>query len=145
LTMSATLHLPIAAPYEVTAEDEQRLKRELRDVRFNADRHDLGPAAEPLIAEKRSLIAAQLAARTNGLTRRQRRLRSRENQQRYRRLQEVNEQLSSLASGQREDLLEQLREVQRQLAVNRVLLDREFPYCLYPPQMLREFFASSLQ
>src|SRR5690606_18948393 len=120
LTMSATLHLPIAKSFGVTDEDERRLRQQLRDITFNADRHDLGPTAEPLIAEKQALIAEQKAVQTDGLSRRQRRQRTPANQDRYKRIRAVNEQLASLASAQRAALTEALQEVRRQLAVNRI-------------------------
>ena len=145
LTMSATLHLPIAEPYDVSAKDEQHLRRQLRDIEFNADRHDLGPEADALIAQKQTLIAEQQAAQTTGVSRRERRLRSPRNRRRYEQFQDINTQLASLASDQRTSQQTSLDEVQRQLDVNRVLQDREFSYCLYPPQMLREFFASNLR
>jgi hypothetical protein len=145
LTMSATLHLPIAEPYDVTEGDERRLQQQLRDVTFNADRHDLGSAAEPLITEKQALIAEQKAAQTEGLSRRQRRQRTPANQDRYNRIKAVNGQLASLATAQRAALTDALQEVRRQLAVNRILQDREFAYCLSPPDRLREFFETALR
>ncbi len=145
LTMSATLHLPVAEPYDVTPEDERRLQRDLRDIEFNADRHGLGPEADALIAEKQALVIEQQASRTTGLSRRERRLRAPENHQRYERLQAINKQLASLASDRRDSLRQSLDEVHRQRDVNRILQDREFSYCLYPPQMLREFYESKLR
>ncbi len=144
VTMSATLHLPLSQPYEVTAEDERRLRHQLRDLQFNADRHGLGPEADSLIAQKHELIAEQKAARTEGLSRRERRRRSPANRARQQRLTEVNERLAALADDQREVIRRQLDDVERQLAVNEILSDREFSFALYPPDTIREYFESEL-
>ncbi|MGD9853543.1 MAG: hypothetical protein AB7U20_01200 [Planctomycetaceae bacterium] len=145
LTMSATLHLPIAEPYHVSSEDEQRLLRQLRDTTFNADRDELGPAAGPLIAEKQDLITEQHHARTEGLTRRERRLRAPTNRRRYVRLRDINARLAHLAVRRQASLSSALEAVRRQREVNRLLQGREFAYCLYPPALLRDFFTSALR
>ena len=62
LTLSATLHLPLAAPFAVTADDELSQQRLLRELQYNSDRHlslGMNATADALIAEKRQLIAEQ--------------------------------------------------------------------------------------
>lgn len=142
LTMSATLHLPFARPFDVQAQDRLRLEHELRDIEFNADRHDLSPEADALIDRKQQLIADHEAAQTKGLSRRERRARTPANLERHRELKNVNQQLADLATVQRQTLRRQLEEVDRQLVANRILTDREFSFALYPPTLIEQFFAS---
>jgi hypothetical protein len=139
LTMSATLHLPIAEPFDVTEDDALRLRRLLRDLEFNADRHGLDPGAGDLIAEKQSLIADHAAAQTQGLTRRERIARRPANRARHDRLKEINRRLAELAASQHQAATDELVRVQRQLAANTVLQNREYSFALYPEEMLRDF------
>ncbi|MEZ6147957.1 MAG: hypothetical protein R3B91_21510 [Planctomycetaceae bacterium] len=144
VTMSATLYLPLAKPYDVDVEDRRRLEHELRDIDFNADRHGLGPKADSLIAEKRKLIAAQMGAQTTGLTRRERRLRTPANRERFQQLTALSEKLAALAGEQRARLQQQLADVDQKLAVNQILTDREFSLALYPPEVIRGFYESAM-
>ena len=141
LTMSATLHLPIAEPFDATKDDALRLRHLLRDLKFNADRHGLDAGAEALIAEKHSLIAEQQAARTVGLSRRQRDARRPANRARHDRLQKISGRLAELAAAQSQAATEELASVQRQLKANAVLLDREYSFALYPEADLRDFLV----
>jgi|GEM_PF-150452 len=64
LTMSATLLLPVSS-VDVHPVDECRLRRHLRDLDYNSDRHlpsQLSAAQAELVAEKRRLVAEQQAA-----------------------------------------------------------------------------------
>lgn len=147
LTLTATLHLPIAEPFPVTAADERRLRWLSRDLLHNADRHltaGIEPAADALVAEKRELIARQQAARADGMSRSQRRRRSPENHARFQRLQEVNRRLAALAVDQSNRAKEDLRSVQQQLEANTVLANREFSFCLFPPEKIRSFMTNVL-
>ena len=139
LTASATLHLPLAEPFDVTEDDAQRLRRLLRDLEFNADRHGLNSAADVLVAEKQELIADREAARTVGLSRRERIARRPANRARHDRLTELNGRLAELAVDQRRAAGEELARVQQRLAANAVLQDREYSFALYPEVMLRDF------
>lgn len=141
LTMSATLHLPLAEPFPTTIVDRRRVERLLRDLRFNADRHGLGPEADALRARKQQLIAEQEAARPSGLSRRERAAQRPANRRRYRELKDLTAALAALADGQRNSLQQDLEQIDRELAANAVLQNREFSFALYPAQTLRTFLT----
>lgn len=145
LTMSATMHLPLAEAYDVRPADETRLQGLLRDLHYNADRH-LAPGrsaqADALIAQKRQLVAEQHAAADGDLSRRERRQRTRENFDRYRQLQEVNTRLSDLAGSERRLLQDELATLRQQLQANAVLQNREFSFSLFPAEKLRPFMTN---
>ena len=144
ISLAGAAFLPLAKPYDVDVEDRRRLEHELRDIDFNADRHGLGPKADSLIAEKRELIAAQMGAQTTGLTRRERRLRTPANRERFQQLTALSKKLAALAGEQRARLQQQLADVDQKLAVNQILTDREFSLALYPPEVIRRFYESAL-
>lgn len=141
LTMSATLHVPLAEPYATTIADRRRIEHLLRDLQFNADRHGLGPQAGELIDRKQQLITEQQAARTTGLSRQERAARRPANRRRYRELEDVNSRLSKLAAQQRVAAEQELGQIERELAANEVLQSREFSFALYPAETLREFLT----
>ncbi len=137
LTLSATLHLPLAAPFAVTPDDALSKQRLLRDLQFNSDRHlslGMNATADALIAEKRQLIAEQHRAAAERP--------SHENHQRYRKFQEIAQRLTVFTTDQRSQAEDNLQEIHRQLAANTVLNNREFAFCLYPVGKLREFMTS---
>ncbi len=133
---TATLQLPIQGIPSVTQDDVRSLRRRLRDLQFNAERH--GAADESLIARKQELVALQQAAPKSGLTKRQRQARRAENRLRYRRLREVEQALAAESAGERERLSLELAKTEQQLAAQSLLQSREYAYCLYPAETLRE-------
>lgn len=141
LTMSATVHLPLGEPFPTTQDDRRRIERLLRDLSFNAERHGLGPEADELIAEKEQLIAEQKSAKTEGLTRSQRRRRTPANLERHRRLKQVSARLGELAGDQQAAAERELSQIRRELDANSVLQRRDFSFALYPSEMLREFLT----
>lgn len=148
LTLTATLNLPLAKPHNVEPGDVSRLRQQLRDLDWNADRYlALGQdsAADLLIAEKRALVSAEHADGAMGGSRRERRERSRPNLQRYRRLREINGQLSVLAADHRARLEGELATIETELAANAVLKDREYSFCLYPQEKIRPFMTGLWQ
>jgi hypothetical protein len=141
LTMTATLHLPLAQPYPTTIADRRRIEWLIRDLEFNADRHGMGHTANGLVARKRELIAEQQAAPTTGLSRRQRVARRPDNRRRYRELEEVNARLAELAWPQRIAAENELKQIDQELQANEVLQSREFSFALYPAETLRAFLT----
>ena len=158
MTLSATLHLPLAEPFNVHQSDQTRLTTLLRDFTHNSDRHlphdsrfqipgilkspgISSPRIESLVAEKRQLIAEQHAAACTGLTRRERRARQRTNHGRFRRFQQINGRLAEFNTDQRRHVEDELADVRRQLAANAVLQDREFSFCLHPADKLQPFMT----
>jgi hypothetical protein len=144
LTMTATLHASLAQPFPVAPEDETRIQRLLRDLRWNPDRHvpPDHPEAARLIAEKKTLVDELQSTDEPCCTRRARHARSLDNFKRFKRIHEINRQLAAFAADQERRASEELLEIRRQLAANAVLQDREYSFCLYPPGKLRRLMAS---
>jgi hypothetical protein len=145
-TVSASIYLPFAAPFDATAEDERRLLTLLRDLDQNPQRHltrGVDPQIDRLLDEKSALIAEQDAAWSRrGLTKRQRHALSPQNATRFRRLHEVTSHLAAFAEVQRERVRQELETVRRSRRANRVLTSREFSFALYPESKLRPFLTA---
>ena len=97
--------------------------------------------ADALIARKEQLVSEQQAARTSGLSRRQRAARRPANRRRYRELNDVTTRLAALADRQRAAARQDLEQIDRELAANAVLQSREFSFALYPAETLRTFLT----
>jgi hypothetical protein len=144
LTLSATLHLPLAEPFATTVDDVTHLRRLQRDLQYNSDRHlaDGDNAdVDSLFAKKQRLIAEQKNAKVGNLSRRQRHLRSRSNHDRFRRLREIGASLSELTVEKQQRIDSQFSDVAQQLAANAILTNRELPFCLYPEEKLHSFMT----
>jgi hypothetical protein len=150
LTLTASLYLPLAESGSVTAEDESRHVRLLRELRWNADRHldaTSDPETRELIARKAALVAALRSApvpaesdATNSSTRSSHH--SNENFERFRQMQEVNRRLAEKAEPQSQRTSDELTVIRRRLATHSLLHDREFAFCLYPEDKLRRLMGS---
>lgn len=145
-TVSASLYLPFAAPFDVAAEDERRLVALLRDLDRNPQRHLSGAAESDvarLIEERAALVTEQDSAEASrGLTRKQRRDRAPANARRFGRLREITTLLSGAVQGQRERVEADLAVVRKELRANRTLASREFSFVLYPEDKLRPFLTA---
>jgi hypothetical protein len=157
LTMSATLLLPIAK-FPAHPSDENRLLQQLRELKYNSDRHlsleTLRQNGE-LVVEKRKLVDEQnhvhgrrSGAGNSALARDENFAQENNNSAndakgsgyaRFRRLQEINRQLSQLTNGARHHIEEELQATRKQLAANAVWNDREFSFCLFPADQLHRF------
>jgi hypothetical protein len=150
LTLTASLYLPLAENGAVTSEDEARRVRLLRELRWNADRHlgaDGDAQTRELIAQKAALVEAlrsapQQAARDASTNPTRSRLRSNENFERFRRMQEINRRLAEKAAPLSERTSGELTSIRRGLATHSLLHDREFAFCLYPEDKLRRLMGS---
>jgi hypothetical protein len=144
LTLSATVQLPAAAlPADV--QDQRRLKRQLRDLQYNSDRH-LPPVLtadqERLVHEKQRLVAEQNAVRrprcqsdsASGPCRG-----TGQGYERFRGLQEINRRLAQSTEAERLRIEDELTRTEQQLAANSILRDREYAFCLYPADKLKRF------
>lgn len=147
MALSATVHLPLGGAHPVTEVDAVRLRTLLRDLEFNPDRHLAGAADEALVSEKRQLVGEQhrAARERTGMTRSERRARHRMNHARHVRLGEINSQLAKLAAVQRRRIETELEQVERELAANCLLQDREYQFALYPESRLRPFMTGVLE
>ena len=132
LTLSATVHLPVE-PFPVRAEDLRQFDRLERDLVYNPDRHLSDEAAgrdevRAIVHQKREAIAGQPVT-------------SLERGRRFRHIRAINASLEPWVAPEREVLSEKRGLVQEQWQANRILTNREFAFCLYPEELLREFYA----
>jgi hypothetical protein len=135
LVLSATLWLPLPRA-AVSADDCRRLLHELRDVRYNPQRHppdprDADPAWDELAARKREWIARQPATRA-------------ERRQRFHVLRTLTEELRHPLRSREEQLRRQWLRCQHQVRDNAVLQRRDYSFCLYPESELRPFCTQFL-
>ena len=133
---TATLRLPIAGVPAVTGESVRIVRQQLRDLQFNAERH---VAANPsLVEQKRKLVELQQARPSAGLTKRERHARRAGNRDRYRQLRDVERALAADAASERQRITVELAHLEQQRAARSLLESREFAYCLFPADTLRE-------
>jgi hypothetical protein len=136
LVLSATLLLPLPH-YPATAAECRALARQVRDVRWNPQRH-LDAAAAPdgraqhLAQEKGAWVERPAAGR-------------RERRERFRTLRRLTADLAAYLTGRARDLEQERRRCGLELEANRVLARRDYAFCLYPEAQLRPFCVQFLQ
>jgi hypothetical protein len=131
MVLSATRWLPLPAA-SVTADDQHRLARQLRDVYWNPQRHLVpGAGLDEVVRAKEAWFKPEPS---DGAGRRQR----------FRAVRALNEQLRSAVAPLEERLRKELQEIERQLAGNAVLQRRDYAFCIYPEDTLRPFCARFL-
>jgi hypothetical protein len=144
-TVSASLYLPFAEPFDATADDERRLLTLLRDLEQNPQRHltrGTDARLDRLLDEKASLIAEQDAVwKDRGRSRNERRQHVPENLERFRRLQQITQELAAFAAEQQANARAELDTLRSERKANRVLTSREFSFVLYPESKLRPFMT----
>lgn len=140
LTLSATVWLPIGKPQSATPSDASRLRQMLRELEQNPQRYlgsNISADVQSLVAEKESLIKQQQAFRRGEATAEI----ISSSHERYRRFPELNRELAKRAAPQRRPIQEELAQIEQQLMANQVLTSREFSFCLYPMELLREMIG----
>jgi hypothetical protein len=132
LVLSATLWLPLPRA-EVTVEDRRRLIRELRDVRYNPQRHlDLtGDNLASLAGRKEEWIERRPATHAG-------------RRERFRALKALTEELRRPLHPREEQLRREVARCERQLRANAVLERRDYSFCLFPADRLRPFCTQFL-
>ncbi len=142
LTLSATKFLPFSQPYDVQHCDETCLRRVLRDLDFNSDRHlsdEQLTEAAPLLQRKQTLIREQqnvVELKTPVDQAERRRI----NRQRFRELRQIDAELALLTSELREKVNDDLTTIRQQMKANTVIQSREISFTLYPETVLRKLF-----
>ncbi|MCS6852392.1 MAG: hypothetical protein NZ700_14605 [Gemmataceae bacterium] len=130
LVVSATLHLPLP-PWPATAAESRRLAALVRDLYYNPQRHldrtNLPPDVARLVAEKNAWIAQ---APTEAAARRQR----------FHALRAITEALRPAVAERIREARRRLRQCEEELRANAILWRRDFAFCLYPEDTLREFY-----
>jgi hypothetical protein len=127
LTLSMTLWLGL--PTETASPgDVARIERDLRDLRFNPDRH----LSEPANPDVRILVRAKQEAVGASVTTR------RERKARRLAIRRYNEALQASVSDSRSGLLALREETCRRLRWNRAARNREFSFVLHGSERLRQ-------
>jgi hypothetical protein len=131
LVLSATMLLPLDRHPDADAE-RRRLKQLQRDLVWNPQRHLQRDAAlVTWAAEKKVWIGAATATRA-------------QRQERYRRLRDINERLQPLVASQQADVHRRLAEAERLARSHDVNSSREYAFCLFPENTLRQFFQDAI-
>ncbi len=135
LVLSATLLLPLPT-FPTSPHDRQRLARQLRDLRYNPQRHlEAGVGSKPevaaIVARKQAWVARQP---TDAAERRQR----------FRILRELTEQLRPYVADRERTVAAALAQAEQQLQRNAVVQRRDYAFCLYPEAILRPFCSQFL-
>ncbi len=145
MTLSCTLHLPLAKPFDVTQPELTRLREQQRDLKWNPERWLDGsenPEVARLIDRKQQLIREH-NERPPTIGPDRQRIR-RENRQRHQELRSISDELSRWTRTQEVQLASEVERTKAELAANQVLRSREFPFILYPNETLRDFLTKSV-
>lgn len=137
LTISATLFLPLGGAFPTTEADAHHARQRLRDLKYNPDRHLIGdvPQAANWIREKNQILQTAKSMRESG------ELRGRLTSDQHRRLEQLRGELRAHAEGVRMEYAAEESAITAQLSANKLLVDREFSFVLYPEEQLREFLT----
>jgi hypothetical protein len=141
LVLTGTLRLPIQDAPTISADDIRQQQRLLRELEHQPERH-LPDASPRLLAEKASLVEEEQARASMVLTRDERQALRTQNHARWRRIREINRQLSNRLEERLHTERDRLREYRELLQTRQVLESREFSAWLYPTELLEEFFGS---
>jgi hypothetical protein len=128
LVLSATLLLPLP---RYPAGDCLRLHHQSRDLYYNPQRHldaesRSRPGVAALVARKEALVREEPADR-------------RGRRERFRQIREVSERLRSVVDGKLAAARRATDECEAAARANAVLTRRDYPFVLYPEQVLRPF------
>jgi hypothetical protein len=143
LVLSGTLQLPLPS-FPSQTKDCQGLARELRDLRWNPQRHLKNGAAlsEPSgstdLAKLEQLVAHRAAwmARCPDS--------SADRRERYHKLRELTGLLQPWMSRKEKQLQAQLEACKKEVEANKILQSREYAFCLYPEETLKPFLTQFL-
>jgi hypothetical protein len=136
VALSGTLRLPLPA-YPVSSADRARLGREMRDLRFNPQRHleefaSVSSSLGELAERKRRWIADRPDDSV--------RLR-----ERHWELKELNRQMAPYFDEAHSRLGDESALVNVKLHANAVLQRRDYAFCLYPESLIRPFCTQMLK
>ena len=141
LVLTGTLRLPIRDVPDVSTDDIGRQQRLLRELEHQPERH-LMDASVDLISEKTRLVDEEHRRRSLTLTRGDRSALRSENHQRWVRLCEINQDLSSRLADRIDDEKRRLNTLRESFQTKQLLQSREFSAWAFPESLLREFFGT---
>jgi len=134
VTISATLFLPLVS-YEVDVKVLLELQRAVSDMRYNPEKYaskDVRNEPEFVnrVQEKQRLI--QTMAVSN----------SEEKRRHFGRIKELNRLMLSQIDPEIQKKQDEMQSIHNRLAYNEVVRFREYPVCLYPTKVLREYMQN---
>jgi len=134
-TISATLHLPYK-PFDTSKEDVMELKHVIKDMSYNPDRYASDEIMEDIemrstVNEKRALIARESHD-------------SKEKHLIFNRLKKLNAMMKQKIIPLIKEKEKELTDLEKRLQYNSIVTNREYPFCIYPEEMLKELFGSEI-
>jgi len=138
MVLSATLHLPVAHAHATPA-DARAIRQRLRDLTYHPERYYDGSGSGPAGApdDPAELIAAK--AQWIGTPQTPQNARTRCGA-----IREINQRLQPFLARERSKLIERQAQTAGALQAETILAWREYGFCLYPEEALRNFFDSLL-
>jgi hypothetical protein len=143
LVLSGTLHLPLPT-FPNKRPDCRQLAHELRDLRWNPQRHveakagladQFNPSALPewrdLAAQKEAWIARQPGTAV-------------ERRRRFQEIRDLTDKIRPLVVGREHEVQEILGKCDQEIRANMILQNREYAFCLHPEETLRPFLTQFL-
>jgi len=133
-TISATLHLPYK-PFDVSGEDITKLKHVIKDMGYNSERYASGEIMEDdgmrsLVNEKNDLIAKASHD-------------TKERRLAFSRIKQLNDLMKEKISPLIKEKEKEMDDLEKKIKYNSIVMNRDYPFCLYPEAMLRELFKLS--
>jgi len=132
ITISATLFLPFET-YEVDAQTVQECHRVVNDMRYNPERYAAqeikkNAAFISVTREKQRLLREIATGSTE------------EKGRCFLQIKELNTKLLNLISAELQKKQRGIKSMNEHLVYNKVARFREYPICIYPRQVLEEYF-----
>lgn len=130
--ITATLY-PAYKPYEVSSKDARRLRHIIQDMNHNPERYASGKIMEDvemksLIKEKNMLINKEMHN-------------SEEKRRTFNRLKQINSLMKEKIKPLVKVKEKEAEDIENKLRYNSIVMNREYPFCIYPESMLRELFS----
>ena len=131
MVLSATLHLPIQGSHETT-QPLGEIRQQLRELEFHPERflRETSPEAIALVVAKQQWIQTPQTPENA--------------RARWQSLRDLNAALQPSIAEARQRLLELQAQTVRELQAKKVVLWREYGFCLHPEKILREFLCKLL-
>ncbi len=128
LVVTGTLRLPLPV-YPATTATVRALRRLRRDLEFNPQRYlPEDPETRPFLKERKEWVERQPPTRTG-------------RRERFRTLRRLTGTLASSLSAHRQEVEGKLQHAEAEVEANALLRRRDWAFCLYPEDVLRDFLC----
>jgi hypothetical protein len=129
--ITATLYPPYK-PHDISHEDVKKLNHIIKDMNHNPERYASGKIMEDaemksLVSEKKMLINKEMRN-------------SEEKRRSFNRLKQLNSMMKEKIRPLVEVKEKEAEDIEKKLRYNSIVMNREYPFCIYPESMLRELF-----